>query len=143
MSSPEQIRSFASQWYRALDDHAPAADLAPLLAGDDFELRVPEGGFHGLSGFAQWYERALGLFFDETHTVKSIDVDTEPGVSTQVNLVVRWEASTWSPPDAKSRRITADAYQTWTVQPSASTGKLEILSYVVDRIEYADGSATL
>ena len=145
MSAPtfDQIQAFAVRWYRKLDEHAPVQDLALLLAGDDFELRVPEGSFHGVAGFSQWYERALGLFFDETHTVKSVEAAPGETPESTVGVVVRWEASTWTPPEAKSRRIVADARQTWTVRLSASTGGLEILSYTVDRIEYAHGSARL
>jgi hypothetical protein len=143
VSTPAPIQSLATDWYHKLDNHAPAEDYAPLLAGDDLELRFPEGTFRGFSGFRQWYERVLGLFFDESHVIKSIDLASGTGPNVEAKVVVHWEASTWTPPDARSRRIKMDAYQTWIVRPSTSTGQPEIFSYAVDRIEYADGSARL
>jgi hypothetical protein len=65
------------------------------------------------------------------------------GEGVKVRVVVRWEASVWKPPRPKSERIILDAYQTWTVRRSPRSGKPIIASYVVDRLEYAQGSATL
>lgn len=143
MNVQAQVESLAADWYHKLDNHAPAEDYAPLLAVHDLELRFPEGTFHGFSGFRQWYERVLRLFFDEKHIIKSIDLASGTGPNVQGRVVVHWEASTWTPPDAKSRKIKAVAYQTWIVRPSMSTGQPEILSYAVDRLEYDDGSARL
>ncbi len=60
-----------------------------------------------------------------------------------MKVVVRWEASVWSPPAAKSQRIKLDAYQTWLVRRSPATDKPVIARYTVDKLVYDKDSAKL
>jgi hypothetical protein len=138
-----RIQSLAANWYQKLDNHAPAEDYASLLADEGLELRFPEGTFRGSSGFRQWYERVLGLFFDETHVIRSIDPEPGAGPEVTAKVVVRWEASTWTPPEPRSRRIKLDAYQTWVLAPAPGFDSYLIKTYVVDRMEYDPDSARL
>jgi hypothetical protein len=137
-----EVQAFAEDWYRKLDVHAPLEDFVPLLAEDGVEMVFPEATVTGFEGFKGWYERVIGIFFDEVHTVKEASL-TEAGTQSEVKVVVRWEASVWNPPAPYSDRIILDAYQTWQVKRSPESGKVVITRYVVDSLEYAEGSAKL
>jgi len=134
-----EIRQFAEDWYRKLDVHVPLVELLPLLADDGLEMVFPEATEKGHAGFEHWYERVIRIFFDEVHTVKEVN-GSDPS---NVKVVVNWQAKVWNPPDAKSKWLGFDAYQTWIVRRSATTGKPELVKYVVDSLAAMEGSASL
>lgn len=137
-----EITQFANDWYRKLDVHAPMVELLPMLADADLEMHFPEGITRGHVGFEAWYQRVIRIFFDEVHTVK--EVKAEPGGGdVNVKVVVNWQAKVWNAPDATSKWLGFDAYQTWVVRRSPSTGKAIIVRYVVDSLDPMEGSATL
>ncbi len=137
-----ELEEFAADWYRKLDVHAPMVEILPLLADEELTMTFPEGPAYGYTGFEEWYQRVIRIFFDEVHTVKEVTV-TSSGDTVDVNVVVQWQASVWNPPAAKSERINCDAYQRWQVKRSPETGKPIIIGYIVDKIEYHEGSARL
>jgi len=137
-----EISSMAKTWYRKLDVHAPLIDILPMLAARGLEMKFPEATLRGLAAFEGWYEGVIRIFFDEVHRVKSVKPVLR-GERAKVKVVVRWEASRWRAPAPKSDRIVLDAYQTWVVQRSKNTGKPEIVTYSVDKLKYAKGSARL
>ena len=137
-----EVQKLAAQWYRHLDVHAPVDELLPLLADEDLEMQFPEATLRGSGEFELWYDRVTNVFFDEVHTLRSVEIDTaQDGVL--VKVVVRWEASMWHSPEPKSRRIKLDAYQTWLVTRSPSTNKPVISRYTVDELVYDKDSARL
>jgi hypothetical protein len=136
-----EVKDLAARWYRKLDVHAPLVELLPLV-DENAEMKFPEATLRGLADFESWYERVIRIFFDEVHTVKS--VTTEPAEDgARVKVVVRWEASVWNPPAASSQRIKLDAYQTWFVRRSETTGEPVISQYTVDELVYDKDSARL
>ncbi len=138
----ESILQFAQHWYRKLDVHDPLEEYRPLLVEEGVKFVFPEATVEGFEGYAGWYNTVINIFFDEVHTVKQAD-STINGDTADVKVVVRWEASVWKPPAANSERIVLDAYQTWIVKLSPTTGKPVIDTYIVDSLEYAEGSAKL
>ena len=140
--SEAEITAFAEDWYRKLDVHAPMVELLPLLADGDLEMHFPEGITRGHAGFEAWYQRVIRIFFDEVHTVKEVKA-APGGGDLDVKVVVNWQAKVWNPPEAKSKWLGFDAYQTWVVRRSPSTGKPMIVRYVVDSLDAMPGSATL
>jgi len=140
MLSQQSIKEFAENWYKLLDVHAPQVDFLPLLANKELEMVFPEATIYGHAGFEGWFQRVIRIFFDEVHTVKEVSPQID-GDSASVKVVVQWEASLWNAPEAYSKRIKCDAYQTWEMKIIA--GKLVITKYIVDEIKYHDGSATL
>jgi len=136
-----EVKEFAADWYKKLDVHAPGEEFLPLLA-EDVELRFPEATVQGFDGFKGWYDRVINIFFDEVHTLKEVKM-TPNGEQADVKVVVKWEASVWKPPAAKSERIVLDAYQTWVVKRSPTTHKPVVAVYIVDSLDYAEGSAKL
>lgn len=138
-----EIQEMAEIWYRKLDVHAPLEEFVPLLATEGVKMIFPEATVEGFEGFKGWYERVITIFFDEVHTVKEVTADVGADGKANVKVVVKWEASVWNPPAPYSARIVLDAYQTWEVIRSPETGKPVVLTYTVDKLEYAEGSAKL
>lgn len=138
-----EIKELATVWYRKLDVHAPLEDYIPLLAEEGLKMVFPEATVEGFEGFKGWYERVIGIFFDEVHTVKQAKPTSVNEEQAEVSVVVQWEASVWKPPAPNSERIICDAYQTWIVKRSPKSQKAVVATYIVDKIEYAEGSATL
>lgn len=134
-----EVETFARAWYRKLDVHASLLELIPLLADEGLEMVFPEATERGHAGFEHWYERVIRIFFDEVHTVQTVEFVNG---GEQVHVVVHWEASVWNPPDANSKRISCVADQTWEVVKNAA-GQLQVKKYVVNGISYDEGSATL
>lgn len=141
MLTQQSIQSLAEAWYKKLDVHAPMVELLPLLADEELEMVFPEATIYGHAGFEGWFQRVIRIFFDEVHTVKKVESDIN-GSSAIVKVIVHWEASVWNSPEAKSKRIMLDAYQTWEVK-QLSDERIVITKYTVDQLQYADGSATL
>ena len=140
MLNNESIEKFAKDWYRKLDVHAPMVELLPMLADKELQMVFPEATITGWAGFEGWFQRVIRIFFDEVHTVKEVKPQIT-GDSATVKVVVQWEASLWNAPEAMSKRIVCDAFQTWEMK--IIEGKLVITKYIVDGLEYHEGSATL
>lgn len=140
MLNPESIDVFVKDWYKKLDVHAPMVEVIPMLAKEDLVLVFPEVTDYGLAGFERWYQRVIRIFFDEVHAVKEVK-STVTDDSAIVTIVVQWEASVWNAPEATSKRIKLDSFQTWEV--SMQNEVLVITKYVVDRIKYHENSAQL
>lgn len=137
-----EIARFVTEWYRKLDVHASQVELMPMLAKRGLRMKFPEATLVGQAAFEAWYQGVMRIFFDEAHQVRSVKVRIRDARA-KVAVVVRWEASRWRPPAARSDRIILDAYQTWEIRRSAATGGPEIVTYSVDRIRYVKGSAKL
>jgi hypothetical protein len=98
----------------------------------------------GLAGFESWYQGVIRIFFDEVHTLKEVSATIDPGgQQAQVSVIVKWEASRWRPPAAKSERLIMDASQAWTVAQHPQTSKPIISRYVVESLKPYEGSAPL
>jgi len=136
------INELVSQWYKKLDVHAPMVEILPLLADQDLEMVFPETTAYGYAGFESWYQRVIRVFFDEIHTLKEV-TPTPVDDTTEVKIVVQWQASMWNPPNPKSDRINCDAYQRWVTRRSPTTDKPIIVKYIVDKLEYHEGSARI
>jgi hypothetical protein len=150
-----EINEFVAAWYLALDQHVPAETCGGLVA-DDVEMIFPEKTLHGKGDFLAWYaggtysdgEKAPGvinIFFDENHNVVSVAARIS-GDEAELDVVVAWQASWFTPPAAKSKRVSLDATQKWTVRRSNKNAYgLEVTSYnaMAEPFNYAPGFARL
>jgi hypothetical protein len=137
-----EVRLFVDEWYQKLDVHAPVTEVLPLLVGETLEMQLPETTLHGLDEFKSWYDRVIHTFFDEVHTLTALDITIAPNRA-DVQLVVRWEASRWNAPAAKSERLAFDAVQRWVVVRSLITHQPAIATYVVDSLTPLPGFPNL
>jgi hypothetical protein len=141
----QQIRTFVAAWYQALDFHFPIEHVYTLLADKGLSMQFPDGDIHDFATFKQWYDRVTNLFFDENHFVQSVEA-TIKGDEAVLDIVVGWQASWWEAPAPKSKRVSMDATQRWTVRRSDRNAYgLEIASYnaTVEPFKYAPGFARL
>ena len=143
----DQVKSFASAWFEALDSHAPLEDCLAVLAEDGLSMHFPDGDLRDVAAFKIWYDRVTHLFFDEHHTIRSIEVVNETSDRIDVQLRVGWKSGWWEPPAANSKSIDLEVTQRWTLR-RCSKGKnafgLEIVEYhLSENFTYAPGSARL
>jgi hypothetical protein len=141
----EQIKTFVAAWYRALDNHDPIEKCYKLLADDGLNMQFPDGDIRDYASFKKWYDRVINLFFDENHYVQTVE-STISGDQAVVDIIVGWQASWWEAPAAKSKRVSMDATQRWTVRRSLKNSYgLEIVTYnaTVEPFKYAPGFARL
>lgn len=137
-----EVRQFVNDWYQKLDVHAPISEILPLLAGENLEMQLPETTLHGLDEFNSWYDRIIHTFFDEVHTLQTLDITTTRDRA-EVQLVVRWEASRWNAPAPKSEKLAFDAAQRWVVMRSPTTQQPAIFTYIVDSLTPLPGYPNL
>lgn len=139
----EEVRQLVTDWYVRLDVHAPMVEILPMLDDENLEMIFPETTLHGYVEFeTKWYQRVIRTFFDEVHELKELNINLSKDRA-DIKLVVKWEASIWNPPAAKSERIVMDAAQTWVVKRSPKSQLPVIVTYVVDSLDYYEGSARL
>jgi hypothetical protein len=141
----EQIKTFVAAWYRALDNHDGIEECYPLLAENGLNMQFPDGDIRDYAGFKKWYDRVTNLFFDENHYVQTVEA-TISGDQAVVDIIVGWQASWWEAPAAKSKRVSMDATQRWTVRRSLNNRYgLEIVTYnaTVEPFKYTPGFARL
>lgn len=137
-----EVRQFVSDWYQKLDVHVPTEEVLPLLIGESLEMQLPETTLHGLNDFQDWYDRVIHTFFDEVHTLQTLDIKIKRDFA-DVHLVVRWEASRWNAPTAKSEQLAFDADQRWEIARSPITQKPAIVTYIVDALTPLPGFSAL
>jgi hypothetical protein len=141
--SETEIKTLAIDWYEKLTEKVPLNQYIPLLAEQNLKMEFPNGSpVVEWNGFQKWYEQVTNTFFDQIHILKHLEVNPI-GDRAEVQIVVHWEASVWQPPAAKSQRVILDAYQNWVVRRSPTTRQPVIQTYIVERFEYAAGSARL
>ena len=126
--SEDNIKAFAAAWYLALDNHAPADEVASFLT-DDVQMIFPEKTLPTLADAKAWYAGGkytdgtdapgvINIFFDENHNLVSIEHGQKSGESLELTVVVAWQASWFAKPSTKATRTSLDATQAWTVTPS-------------------------
>lgn len=139
-----EVEKMVTDWYRGLDVHQAQMDMQYYVSEGELEMVFPEATLRSLAEFELWLQGVYRIFFDEVHTMQSLNVTLSPdGQKADVKLVVRWEASRWKAPAPKSERLKMDAYQTWVVKRSPATGKAVITRYVVDELKLLPGSVAL
>lgn len=146
----DQIKKFVAAWYLALDQHVPLDDIYKLLADEGLNVQFPgpTGDIRDYHSFSRWYDGPQGvinIFFDENHYVQTVEAQIN-GAEATLDIVVGWQASWWEPPAAKSKRVSMDATQRWTVRKSDKNPYgLEIVTYnaTVEPFKYAPGFARL
>jgi len=127
----DEIKQFVTDWYHALDVHVPLEEALKMVADEGLEFHIPEGIKRGHDGFRELYHHWTHTFFDEVHVVKSTDF-TVNGDKANGKVVVNWKAKMWTPPEANSQDILWDAYQSWVVQRDPASGRVVILTYILD-----------
>jgi len=139
------IAKFVAAWFQALDFHVPIEQAYGLLSSDNLRMHFPDGEITDFDTFKQWYDRVTNLFFDENHYVNEVKASIDGDVAT-LDILVGWQASMWEPPQPKSRRVSMDATQIWTVRASEQNSfgmVIESYNATAAPFVYAPGFARL
>jgi hypothetical protein len=142
IATKAQLRSYAADWFAALDHHVDIENLLPFLADEELEMHFPEGIQKGHAGFRVWYDTVTRRFFDEIHELKEFTV-TRNDTRADIHLVVNWQARVWDPPQPRSKWLRFDATQTWQVRRAHGNENLHIIRYVVNALDPMPGTASL
>jgi hypothetical protein len=137
-----EVKQFVDDWYQKLDLHVPVSEVLSLLIGENLEMQLPETTLHGLDEFKTWYDGIIHTFFDEVHTLQTLEIKTT-AARADVQLVVRWEASRWYAPAPTSERLAFDAAQRWVLMRSPTTQQPAIATYIVDSLTPLPGFPNL
>jgi ketosteroid isomerase-like protein len=143
IATESQLRSYAADWFTALDRHADVETLLPLLADQELEMHFPEGVQKGHAGFRTWYRTVTSRFFDEVHDLKQFAVTRSDSTSAEVRLIVNWQAKIWDPPRPRSTCIGFNASQTWELRNSPANGGLKMTRYIVNALDPMPGFPSL
>lgn len=143
IATEAQLRSYAVDWFAALDRHAHIDSLLPLLADDELVMHFPEGVQKGHAGFRVWYDTVTRRFFDEIHELKEFTVTRNDNTRAGIRLIVNWQAKIWDPPQPRSKWLGFDVIQTWEVQRSPGNANLQIVRYIVNALDPMPESASL
>ncbi len=141
-----EIRRFVAAWYQALDFHVPIADAYALLSATSLNMQFPDGDIRDFASFKQWYDRVTNLFFDENHYVQQVEISQLEAETATLDIIVGWQASVWEAPAAKSKRVSMDATQRWTIRRSDRNAfgiVIETYNATVEPFKYAPGFARL
>jgi hypothetical protein len=142
--SQEAVYEMAVKWYGGLDNHVPEPQLTALLEPNGLEMQWPDYHVQNIDDFDGWYQRALGIFFDEQHTIKELVVSpSADGTYADVKVFVNWKARVWTFREARSKYLNLDIHQTWVVVPSADGTKPLIKFIRFDDGTPLEGSDTL
>ncbi len=134
--SQEVVYEMAVKWYGGLDNHVPEPQLLKLLQEEGLEMQWPDYHVQNIDDFDGWYQRALGIFFDEQHTIKELTVTpSADGTYGDVKVFVNWKARVWTHRDARSKYLNLDIHQTWVVVPSPD-GSRPLIKF----IKFEDGT---
>jgi hypothetical protein len=138
------IKKFVADWYYSLDIHASAAQCETMLVDQGLQLVFPEKTMRTYAEFEGWLSVIYSTFFDELHNVVKVEIKNLTETSADLDVVVAWQASWFTPPDAKSKRTSMNAFQRWVIVLSDKNPYgLAIEQYFVDRFDYAPGFAQL
>jgi len=137
----QAIQRFAVAWYEALDRHDDLRDVLAMLVDDGLEMRFPEVTSRGHKEFEAWYLAVTTRFFDEVHTVRSVDVRSVVDGVAEVKVLVNWQCKGHDAQDAKSKWFGFDSYQTWTVVAGPAGPQIRV--YGVDKMDPMPGTAEL
>lgn len=140
----EQIRTLATRFYQIIDNHEDISNFISVLSVDnaDYKIILPGVELNDHDSTDAWYNRMIGGYFNGSHMIYSVDVESATEDTAIAKIVLIWTASIWKPPSPKSESVNILTYTTWTVHKASEGGVegLKVLSYGIDRLDYAPGT---
>jgi hypothetical protein len=125
-----EVKQFMRDWFGKHDIHPPVEELLPLVADENLIMKMPEGSFLGHEGFKQWYA-GVKKFVDQSHEINGLEIKTNQNHAT-VKVIVRWARSVIDDFGKASDEAGFYVAQTWELERSQQTQKLQIVTYQVD-----------
>ena len=140
----DEISNLGCRFYEIIDKHEPIENFIELLSinDSDYKIVLPGVELNDLNGTNSWYKRMVGGYFNGSHMIYSVDLESANDHSAEAKIVLVWTASLWNPPASKSESVNILTYTTWKVEKVSEGGVsgLKIISYVIDRLDFAPGT---
>lgn len=139
--SKTEVELLASNFYHALDTHADPEECLQYLAfnSKDFEMLFLKDRIQSKDEFIEWYNKTIRTSFDESHKLKEIVNFEEVGDGkVKLDVIIAWQSSRWTPPEANSIRYKADIEQSWVVKRSASSNQPLFEKYILGKVMFSD-----
>jgi hypothetical protein len=133
-----EVKELVYTWFKKLTDKAAADEMVAMLSGGSLEMKFPDDTLRSHAEFRVWLKKVTGIFFDQVHDVLYLDVRLD-GEEADVNLVVNWQARTWTPPAAYSELTGFNVHQHWVVVRDGKSGKAVISIYHVGAFDTMKG----
>lgn len=109
------VMIFVRNWFKAINDQAPARELLGMLSTQGFELKFPEATLTDEAGFNAWYDNVRASFFDQNHIIRHLDIQPAEDEA-ELAVWVNWQARTRPADKAQSQVLDFDAIQRWTLR---------------------------
>jgi len=135
-----EVKELVAQFYRLVDLHANAEEFIPILAEEGLRMALAHGEINNFEDFKAWYDPLIRSFFDGIHKIYDVELLSTSNTEAKAKVVLVWDASVWIPPAPKSDRISILTYTNWTVRRSLKTGKPVMAAYLVDHLNYLEGT---
>lgn len=129
-----EVKTLVFEWFRRITIKVPVETVLPMLSSEHLEMRFPDSTITSYDDFKQWYATVTHQFFNQVHEIKTLDIRID-GAKAIVNLVVNWQAETWTPPEARSKREGFYIYQNWIVRRDSKSEQAVIERYEVGEFE--------
>ena len=133
-----EVKELVFAWFRKITIKVPVEEMLVMLSSEALEMKFPEETLKSHDDFKKWYQTVTHQFFNQVHEVKVLDVDLN-GDQATVNLIVNWQAETWTPPDPFSKWLGSYVQQTWQVKKDKNSEKVVIVKYDVGEFEPMEG----
>lgn len=129
ITEPE-VKQFMHEWFAKMDIHPPVDEVLAFVADEKLIMKMPEGPFHGHEGFKKWYD-GVKKFVDQSHEIKGLEIKINQSRAT-VKVIVRWARSVLCETGVASDKVGYYVAQTWELERSLQTNRLQIVTYQVD-----------
>jgi len=125
-----EVQNLVYTWFRKITVKVPVEEMLELLSPNDLQMKFPEETLRSHTDFKKWYQTVTNLFFDQVHDVKYLDIELD-GDQAEVNLIVNWQARTWTAPEATSKWQGSYVRQHWIVRKENPAAGPTICTYEV------------
>jgi len=85
-----QIRNLGCRFYEVIDNHEPIENFIELLSinNSDYKIVLPGLELNDLNGTTSWYNRMVGDYFNGSHMIYSVDLDSANDHSAEAKIVI-------------------------------------------------------
>jgi quinol monooxygenase YgiN len=130
--APSEVREFVTGWFDSITRAAPVEELLARLTPHGLDMAFPEARLRSADDVRNWYADVNAAFQDHEHDLERLDVswDAEAAV-TDLDLAVIWKATS----RADGSRFAFRGLQSWRIRRSFTTGRLEIVQYLVRSLD--------
>lgn len=141
----DQVRELGIRFYEIIDNHEEINNFVDVLDIENpgYKIILPGVELNDRASTDSWYNRMIGGYFNGSHMIYSVDLESSSEETAVAKIVLIWSASVWNPPSPKSQSVNILTYTTWTVTkvPEGGVGGLKVLAYEIDRLDFAPGTS--